>query len=337
MKISEKIIQLRKKNNWSQEALANELNVSRQTVSKWEIGQTVPDTSNLTKIAKVFQISVNDLLEDTSDLSEEKNETSKDKTNNDNIQSKKNRIIILILSITLVLAILGIAAISINKLFNKATNQTEPKSIIEMFQENSLSDIFDSIFKQVGEIGGFKANDFNHTFKLQYYGGKDGAFMDDFIDEVIKSNEENPNHIITVVFSGVLTNNATKLRNMKEKFVSGTIYEISYDYDKNGYINKAIIEKGKLTEFAKSSFNSKFENLYFGGQTGFFVKNLIDEVIKSNEKYPDHVIVVAFDGIETNDSTKLRSFKGKFANFTTYEISYGYDEDGLINKVNIER
>ena len=43
MKIGEKIYSLRKKHNLSQEELANELNVSRQTVSKWEVGESCPD------------------------------------------------------------------------------------------------------------------------------------------------------------------------------------------------------------------------------------------------------------------------------------------------------
>lgn len=43
MIMSEKIMSLRKKMGWSQEELANELNVSRQSVSKWETGVSIPD------------------------------------------------------------------------------------------------------------------------------------------------------------------------------------------------------------------------------------------------------------------------------------------------------
>ena len=43
MKLEEKIIKLRKRNAWSQEELAEKLDVTRQTVSKWELGQTTPD------------------------------------------------------------------------------------------------------------------------------------------------------------------------------------------------------------------------------------------------------------------------------------------------------
>ena len=47
MEISEKILQLRKANSLTQEELAEKLNVSRQSVSKWESGQTIPELEKL--------------------------------------------------------------------------------------------------------------------------------------------------------------------------------------------------------------------------------------------------------------------------------------------------
>ena len=63
MNIGEKIQKLRKQNGWSQEELASRISVSRQTLSKWELGVTVPDTENVVAICKLFQISVDDLLQ----------------------------------------------------------------------------------------------------------------------------------------------------------------------------------------------------------------------------------------------------------------------------------
>ena len=50
MRFDEKLIHLRKKNMLSQEGLAEKLNVTRQTVSKWELGQTKPDMDKLVDI-----------------------------------------------------------------------------------------------------------------------------------------------------------------------------------------------------------------------------------------------------------------------------------------------
>ncbi len=64
MKLSEKIIHLRKKNGMSQEDLANELKVSRQTVSRWEVGTVLPDALNILNLSKLFNVTADYLLND---------------------------------------------------------------------------------------------------------------------------------------------------------------------------------------------------------------------------------------------------------------------------------
>ena len=64
MILADKIIEERKKNGWSQEELANKLGVSRQAVSKWENGTSDPSTSNLFALAKLYGISVEELLKE---------------------------------------------------------------------------------------------------------------------------------------------------------------------------------------------------------------------------------------------------------------------------------
>ncbi len=68
MKISEKIIYLRKKNGWSQEQLSIKLDISRQAVYKWEAGISLPEIDKLKKLSKIFKISYNDLLDDEIDI-----------------------------------------------------------------------------------------------------------------------------------------------------------------------------------------------------------------------------------------------------------------------------
>ena len=62
MKINEKIYSLRKQNNLSQEELADKLNVSRQTVSKWELGDSCPDFDKIVPLCEVFGITTEELL-----------------------------------------------------------------------------------------------------------------------------------------------------------------------------------------------------------------------------------------------------------------------------------
>ncbi|MBQ8309107.1 MAG: helix-turn-helix transcriptional regulator [Clostridia bacterium] len=64
MKLEEKIAYLRKKNGWSQEELAFRLDVSRQAVSKWEMGASLPDLDNVLKMSEIFGCSTDYLLKD---------------------------------------------------------------------------------------------------------------------------------------------------------------------------------------------------------------------------------------------------------------------------------
>lgn len=61
--ISKYLQLLRKERSLTQEDLAGELHISRQAVSKWETGTTIPDIETLLKLSKLYQISINDILE----------------------------------------------------------------------------------------------------------------------------------------------------------------------------------------------------------------------------------------------------------------------------------
>ena len=63
MNLGNKIAELRKKNNLSQEELAEKVGVARQTISKWEIGDTTPDINQVKIISKIFNISIDELVD----------------------------------------------------------------------------------------------------------------------------------------------------------------------------------------------------------------------------------------------------------------------------------
>ena len=62
MTLAEKILELRTARNLSQGDLAERLEVSRQSVSKWETGQSVPDLDKIIKLADLFEVSVDELV-----------------------------------------------------------------------------------------------------------------------------------------------------------------------------------------------------------------------------------------------------------------------------------
>lgn len=60
--ISETIVLLRKKLGYSQEILAEKVGVSRQTLSKWELGESLPDIVASSRLAEIFDISLDELV-----------------------------------------------------------------------------------------------------------------------------------------------------------------------------------------------------------------------------------------------------------------------------------
>ena len=62
MNFPEKLQKLRKERGWSQEELANRITVSRQAVSKWELGTAVPDTDNIVQLSELFGVTTDYLI-----------------------------------------------------------------------------------------------------------------------------------------------------------------------------------------------------------------------------------------------------------------------------------
>ncbi|MFT4146849.1 MAG: helix-turn-helix transcriptional regulator [Mobilitalea sp.] len=68
MTLGEKLLFLRKTKSLSQEQLASEITVSRQAISKWELGESMPDTENIRQIMKIFDVTADFLLNDEIDI-----------------------------------------------------------------------------------------------------------------------------------------------------------------------------------------------------------------------------------------------------------------------------
>lgn len=108
MTVGEMLLDLRKKKGLSQEEVANVLNVSRQTISKWETDQTTPDFDKIVPICNLYEISANELLTGSKD--QEVNEKIKDIKSN----SAKNiaiSVFLYILSVVFLVAFTTIFAL----------------------------------------------------------------------------------------------------------------------------------------------------------------------------------------------------------------------------------
>ena len=95
MSLGERLYELRKHKNLSQEEVADKLNVTRQTVSKWETDESKPDFDKIVPICELYEISTNELLSGTK---EEKEEQEVEVINKDN---KKKRALIISIAVFL--------------------------------------------------------------------------------------------------------------------------------------------------------------------------------------------------------------------------------------------
>lgn len=73
-----RLYELRKKTGMSQDELAEKIGVSRQTISKWERGEALPDTENLIALAKLYNVSLDDIVNYQEDEANEEDEQVKD-------------------------------------------------------------------------------------------------------------------------------------------------------------------------------------------------------------------------------------------------------------------
>lgn len=76
MGLAEKIMDLRKRSGWSQEELAGRLGISRQSVSKWETGESVPDLDKIIRMSDLWDVSTDYLLKEGAGLQKESRETA---------------------------------------------------------------------------------------------------------------------------------------------------------------------------------------------------------------------------------------------------------------------
>lgn len=157
MKFNEKLVKLRKENLLSQEELAEKLGVTRQTISKWELEQTTPDMDKLSQIAKLFNVSVDELLNETDEPT--KTNKASDKNNN-----KKNTAIVIILIIVLIVVLGGVGISIFNKPANSVENGKENVGIIERIVD-SFMNIFSNTADKMMEKGEEIKNKNDQEFK----------------------------------------------------------------------------------------------------------------------------------------------------------------------------
>lgn len=354
MKFNEKLIELRKKKGLSQEELGYKINVTRQTISKWELGQTSPEMDKLVELSKIFEISVDDLLNDSNlPINNTPDNNNNNNNNNDttatntviedqsiNKKSKKEKTIITIIIVALVaiLLVIIIRLITGFSIFNKIVDGENGlfSNFFDIFEKNSnqSTEQFNDFLNQISDLKDKSDIDFSNSSFEKYQGTQYGSKLKLLIDEITQNNKKNDLKI-TVKYNNIETQDTEEIKNLKNNIEDTKKYEISFDYNEEGYINMTTIEDiTKLDRFEILNFNAPFE-IYTGSSMGASVITVLDKVVSSN-KTNDKKITVTYNQTQTQDEVKITEIKRSIEQFNNYSISYNYDEDGIINEIIIE-
>lgn len=133
MKFNEKLVMLRKQHNLSQEQVAEKLGVARQTISKWELGETTPEMDKLIIMSELYNITLDELIKEENEgkVVNDPNNTNSQKLAGMTIKILKGiGIFILIVAILYVfLMIIGFVA------FNKVETNSDSKTTVIQTQE----------------------------------------------------------------------------------------------------------------------------------------------------------------------------------------------------------
>ena len=251
MKFEDKLIKLRKKEIMSQEELAEKLNVTRQTISKWELGQSKPDMDKLVEISKLFEVPIDNLTNDELDIESSINVKKSEK--------KERKWLLYVLVIALIVLIVSLVIrINLQKEQEKsnAKNDTGIFSIFDnmfgMFN-NMSKEIQDQYQESVNEMDKKREERLNEMndkstksrhnayFEL-YTGTKPALFVETALDNIISVNKKDKEHMVTLVYNDIATTEEVKIKEIKHSLEDFDEYEISIEYDDNGYVNKVILE-----------------------------------------------------------------------------------------------
>lgn len=113
-------------------------------------------------------------------------------------------------------------------------------------QMNEMQDVMNSMGSMMDDFMNNQSSSINKTSfnaTLEMYSGTEyGSSVGNLLDKVVTSNKTNKDHIITVIYKETTTTSEDEIVNIKHSLDKFTEYEVSLDYDANGYINKVTVK-----------------------------------------------------------------------------------------------
>ena len=347
MKFAEKLVKLRKENLLSQEELGEKLNVTRQTISKWELGETKPDSEKILEIAKLFNVSTDALLNESNEETDPINEQD-----NNSIKKNNNPWLIILLIIVVIGSIFfligkyleykavesaeknlsGIFS-SFSKIFGNNDN-TDDKAVTNGI-EGAVDSMLDSYDSRVEEMNNNYEKDKHNASYENYAGVQSKFFTDNVINSVIQDNSKGE-HKVTIKYKDKEYSDNSDISNLSSLLKDNGKYLITFNYDDKGFVNEVILEDNDPQEenAELTTHNNKFEEKV-GVQNSADVRRMINDIIQNNSS-SDHKITVKYNDKVYSETKEIAGIVSKLDVFKNYLVTFNYDEYGFVNEAVID-
>ena len=244
MKFEEKLIKLRREHGLSQEDLGEKLNVTRQTISKWELGETKPDSGKIMEIAKLFNVSTDSLLNEATDSMNSINDEQENKSQNN---SKNNLLYILVCFLIICIICSGLFFVIdyIRKEKQAKKQQEEIMNMVTDTFDNSydrINGMFDNTVDSTSQmVDEYELRQHNQYYE-DYVGVQEKIFIEDIINRVIQDNSKGVNKV-SIKFKNVVYSENIEIAELTSKLENNKKYLITCNYDENKYVNEIVIEE----------------------------------------------------------------------------------------------
>ena len=167
-------------------------------------------------------------------------------TTNNNQKKSNNTLMIVIIILIGFLVLAGFGSFIVFKLIiprYQARNAAQ-KIIEEATGTNGdAQDIINQASDIISDgVNNMKTDEFNDELE-DYVGTQEGEDVKELFDKIIMTIKKNQEHTITVAYNTISTSDTTELTNLKQQFDDSKQYEVSMDYDDNGYINAITIKE----------------------------------------------------------------------------------------------
>lgn len=142
MGMEEKLSSLRKQHGLTQTELAEKLNVSRQAISRWEVGAAVPSIENLKTLSDLYGVSVDDILNGKAEAVSQNVERTDENSEEQNNHSKNSKSMFAFSCILVSLALVVIIMASVVKYYNREKTTNLPMENLTVEEDDGVVDIF---------------------------------------------------------------------------------------------------------------------------------------------------------------------------------------------------